>query len=77
MIFRAALGTAAILASTGVLWAAGEYRRVRCVREGNTDCTVLPWSGHYEPPRVVQPAAVTTPEPDPDEELLDNLYGGG
>jgi hypothetical protein len=77
VIFRAALGTAAILASTGVLWAAGEYRRFHCVREHNTGCTVLPWTGHYEPPPVAQPSAVPTTEPDLEQELLDNLYGGG
>jgi len=48
MILRAALGTAAVLASTATLWAAAEYRRANCVQENKAGCTLLPWSGSYD-----------------------------
>lgn len=49
-MFRATLATAALLASVGVLWLAGEQRAENCIRAGKVECSAMPWTGEKPPP---------------------------
>lgn len=67
VILRAAVGTAAVIASASTPWAAAEYRRSNCVQENKAGCTLLPWSGSYDYREAVEPEPDRTGEFDFDD----------